>query len=226
VPDLEIEQLRMSLGGALGDVRRAFEGGARVGAFILGAHLIDTMAGLTYSIAWQTNPGPEAWDEFIERFMPQYQGHSKSLYKGFRCAISHRYSLEGIRLTHGPTERDRHWQEEDGHRILHLETFIDELEAALAAVYEQAHHAELRNRIVPRVARSPLLGLIPPTASARAASGASYDDAYPTATGPVLAPAVTSVGQGHRKSLGDVWAEPTPPKMKLQRRKRRRHGRP
>lgn len=41
----QIESLHASLRDwALADVRRAFDGGAKVGAFILGAHLIDTAA--------------------------------------------------------------------------------------------------------------------------------------------------------------------------------------
>jgi hypothetical protein len=67
----EVDHLKQSLHGwALGDVKKAADASAPIGAFILGAHLIDTLARLMA----QKRKGRPAWEEFVPRYLPRYAG--------------------------------------------------------------------------------------------------------------------------------------------------------
>jgi hypothetical protein len=89
----EVTRLKESLGGwALGDVKKALDGGAKVGSFLLAAHFIDVLARLGTT----RNDAKAAWDEFIPEFMPEYAEYSEGLYRGLRGALSHSYSVVGF----------------------------------------------------------------------------------------------------------------------------------
>jgi hypothetical protein len=75
---------------ALGDVKRATAGHAKIGAFILAAHLIDTLALLSTT----RGDGKAAWDQFVPAFLPAYSGAAEELYRSHRGSLSHRYSLK------------------------------------------------------------------------------------------------------------------------------------
>src|SRR5688572_22201532 len=100
----ELEHLRTSLGEwALGDVHKAAAGGAKVGSFILAGALIEALAGLAYSRS--TENSKAAWDEFVPVFLPRYDGHAEELYRGYRGALSHWYSVDGFRLVDGTANK-------------------------------------------------------------------------------------------------------------------------
>jgi hypothetical protein len=220
--DPEIEQLRESLGGwALADVRRAYEGGANVGSFLLAAHLIDALAGLTYSEPWDRTPGVAAWQEFCHRFLPAYEPFAGQLYTGFRSALSHGYSLVGFNLMSQEVNRDRHLTiGEDRRRILHLESFIEDIEAAFATLSAALSTDDgLRRAVVPRIAARPLMGLV--SLGSAAGSGASF------ASGPASAPAFLTLREPR---LPEAWGG-EPPKMSIPKKRRpkktkKKHGRP
>ena len=91
----ELEHLRTGLGEwALGDVRKAAAGGAKVGSFILAGALIEALAGLAHSRS--TENSKAAWDEFVPVFLPRYDGHAEDLYRGYRGALSHSYSVDDV----------------------------------------------------------------------------------------------------------------------------------
>jgi hypothetical protein len=110
----ELEHLRQSLHGwALSDIEKTVKAGAKVGAFILAGNLLDVLARLAHSNAGEKN-AKAAWDEFVPVYLPAYEGSAELLYRGFRGAISHNYSLDGIRLVDGPEYGHRHWTVEQG----------------------------------------------------------------------------------------------------------------
>jgi hypothetical protein len=156
----ELDHLRESLGGwALGDVKKAVSAGIKVGAFILAASLIDALARLAYSR--RAENARAAWDEFVPAYLRRYDGHAHVLYRGFRSAVSHNYSLDGIRLTDGPAHADRYWRVEEGERVLHLETFVVDLERAFDTFIARLERDEaLRHRVLDRVRGRPLLGIV------------------------------------------------------------------
>jgi hypothetical protein len=157
-PPPELTRLRTSLyDWALGDVKKAHAGGASVGAFLLGAHFIDVLASL-YS---DRNDGAARWFAFVKTYLPQYDGAAETLYRGYRGALSHHYSADGIRFVDKESNRGRHWATEAGDRALHLETFIGELEAAFEGFYEDLCADDgLRDRVLEKVKERPLLGIV------------------------------------------------------------------
>jgi hypothetical protein len=185
----EVAHLQESLyGWAFGDVKRtAQKAEAPIGAFILGAHFIDTLAGL----ARTKGDGRAAWDEFVPRYLPRYTGHVYLLYKGFRGATSHHYSAEGIRFVQGESNAPRHWTEEEGERVLHLETFIKDLEAGWEKFFADLEDEDFRTRVVDRAREKPPLGI-------RGGGPVSVGDvirvagSHPTHFGPRPGTAVTS----------------------------------
>jgi hypothetical protein len=204
----ELDHLRASLGAwALGDVKKSVAGGVKVGAFILGANLIDVLARLACSKT--SDNGRAAWDEFVLEYLKRYDGHANTLYKGFRGAVSHNYSLDGIRLTDGPEYSDRHWTIEEGERVLHLETFVEDLESAFEAFCERVEgNAELRERVLGRVRNRPLLGVVGGDDGRASAS---------LATSITLASQATYFGHsGAHAATGSTW----PPRMDIPKGKR------
>jgi hypothetical protein len=117
----ELARFRESFGDfVLGDVKRAFAGHAKIGAFLLAAHFIDALARLSTT---QSN-AKAAWDEFVPAFLPAYSSACEELYRSYRGPLAHRYSLKGFRLVDGEHYRDRHWTIEEGERVLHLESLM------------------------------------------------------------------------------------------------------
>jgi hypothetical protein len=104
--------------------------------------LIDVLARLVYSKPTEKNASA-AWDEFVPRYLPRYAGHANALYRGFRSAISHNYSLGDLRLTDGSTNALRHWTTEEGELVLHLESFIDDLDTAWQKFYVDVESDDL-----------------------------------------------------------------------------------
>jgi hypothetical protein len=122
--------------------------------------LIDVLARLVYSKPTEKNASA-AWDEFVSRYLPRYAGHANALYRGFRSAISHNYSLGDLRLTDGSTNALRHWTTEEGELVLHLESFIDDLDTAWQKFYGDVESDDaVRKRVLGRVRRRPLLGIL------------------------------------------------------------------
>jgi hypothetical protein len=164
----ELARFRESFGDfALSDVKRASAGHAKIGAFILAAHLIDALACLSTT---QSND-KAAWDEFVPAFLPAYSSASEELYRSYRGLLSHRYSLKGFRLVDGEDYRDRHWTIEEGERVLHLESFIEDLEDAWSEFSAKlGRDVQFRERVVGRARENPPLSVLEsPTGTASAA---------------------------------------------------------
>jgi hypothetical protein len=127
-----------------------------LGTFLLGAQLIDVLSRLA-----RPGDGKAAWDAFVPKYLPRYAGHAETLYRGYRGALSHQYSLNGIRLVDGPDQVHRHWGVEEGERVLHLETFVSDLEQAFGSFYRDLESSdELRKKVLQRVSQFPLLGIV------------------------------------------------------------------
>lgn len=111
---------------ALGDIKRASSGGAKMGAFILSSCLIDTIAGFMKG-GDTTNADYKC---FICKYMSAY--NKDDIYADLRCKLVHSYSEGGSYwFTDGkPTlHLTKH---SDGKTIVNLENFITEIETALS----------------------------------------------------------------------------------------------
>lgn len=157
----QLKILRTSLGEwALGDIKRSHAGGAKMGVFVLGAQFVDTLARLAYP-GKTTSNGEAAWREFVPKYLPAYSEFWDLMYSGFRGKTTHNYSAKGIRFTDGEVFRKRHLGIEEGDRVLHLESFAEELTEA----FEQfCHDLEaddlLRARVFERTRVDPLLTIV------------------------------------------------------------------
>jgi hypothetical protein len=187
----ELERFRESFGDwALGDVKKAHAGGAKVGAFILAAHFIDALARLSK----KKGDGKAAWDEFVPAFLPAYAGEAAKLYRFYRGKLSHQYSLRDFRLVDGEDYRHRHWALENGDRVLHLESFIEDLERAWSHFSEKLDQdAQFRERVLERAREDPPLTIVQDQAGTASAASSltrlSQPGAWAGAThfGPVAA---------------------------------------
>jgi hypothetical protein len=160
VTQKELEHLEDSLHGwAFGDIRRAQEGGVKMGVFVLGAQFIDAVARLAYSRT-KTN-AKAAWDEFVPKYLPRYENLAELMYRGYRGKTSHNYSARGVRFTDGEVNRDRHLRLEEGDVVLHLESFVDDLEVAWDRFYADVRVDEdMRRRVLQRARENPPLGIV------------------------------------------------------------------
>jgi hypothetical protein len=154
----ELARFRESFGDfALGDVKRASAGHAKIGAFILAAHLIDALARLST----RRGDGKAAWDEFVPAFLPAYSAACEELYRSYRGLLSHRYSLKGFRLVDGEHYRHRHWAVEDGERVLHLESFVEDLDQAWSEFSAKlGRDVQFRERVLERAREDPPLSVL------------------------------------------------------------------
>jgi hypothetical protein len=220
---LQLATLRQSLGEwGLGDIKRSHAGGAKMGVFLLGAQFIDQLARLAYS-GKTTSNGEAAWREFIPRYLPAYRDFWDVMYSGFRGKTTHNYSAKAVRFTDGEVFRARHLEIEQGDRVLHLESFVEELTAAFEQLCRDIEaDGELRARVFGRTRANPLLTIVGggvPAASvahpiaisgvggatsyaapaAPAASGAYYEPIAPFRLEPPAKPPTRVILKGKKK---------------------------
>lgn len=172
----------------------------RQGSFLLAAHFVDVLARLGTT---RTN-GKAAWDEFVPRFMPSYADHSGGLYRGYRGALSHSYSVDGFRFVDTEASRHRHLGVEGGDRVLHLETFLDDLETAWSEFVRRVEEdGEFRDRVLERTRETPLLTVLDDEAGhASVAQSVTRVVAGPTSIGAVQA----TSGCATTTRASDAWA--------------------
>lgn len=107
------------------DIKRAFDGKSKMGAFILAGCFIEYLAGFRYG---KETTGQD-YKNFVKNYMDYYD--PESLYKDLRCKLVHNYS-EGGSYTFIDGRMDLHFKKtQDNKKILNLENFILDIEAAL-----------------------------------------------------------------------------------------------
>jgi hypothetical protein len=205
----EVDRLKESLGEwALGDVKKALAGGAKVGSFLLAAHFIDVLARL----ARTTSDGKAAWDEFVPDFLESYANYAEGLYRGYRGLLSHSYSVEGFRFVDTERYRHRHLAIESGDCVLHLETFIEDLERAWSKFMCRVEEDDVfRERVLERTRRAPLLTVLDDAPGSASLSHHAIRLAHPTHWGAAEA-ASGSPGAGwpYATPRMSVKSEPPP----------------
>lgn len=120
---------------ALGDIKRASDGGAKMGAFILSSCLIDAIAG--FMKGSDTNHAD--YKCFVCKYMSAY--NKDDIYADLRCKLVHSYS-EGGAYWFTDNKRSLHLSKHtDGKTIVNLDNFIEEIESAL-----KAYATDLQNK--------------------------------------------------------------------------------
>lgn len=140
-----INNLKKLLDVALNDIQNASNGGAKLGAFILSASFIETIAGFNYgrdSERQKNDKGKHIYDGyifglFIKNHMSRYYNCNKKienqpLWVHFRCGLIHSYSCKNTYVfTHN--EKDgKHFEKTPKEKkiILNLESFIEDIRIA------------------------------------------------------------------------------------------------
>ena len=97
----------------------------------------------------------------MPRFMPRYADYSQELYRGYRGLLSHSYSVRGFGFVDTETYRHRHLRVEGGDRVLHLESFLDDLDQAWSAFVRRVEaEDDFRERVLARTQAAPLLTIV------------------------------------------------------------------
>lgn len=140
-------------------------------------------------------------------YLPRYGDSAYALYRDFRSALSHNYSLRDMRLVDGPEQAYRHWGLESGHRVLHLESFAEEVEAALDRFFENlGADAALRERVLRRARERPPLGIVGPDTPTAASGPVTSHTIIEPSRATYWAPRV----EGAQAASGAAWPEPSP----------------
>lgn len=134
---------------ALEDIKKAsIKGEAKLAGFILGACLIDALAGFYDGVQKKDTGGSgERFKKFVKHFMPMYD--TDTLYKDLRCGLVHSYAEGGTYVFTDANKAGKHFQKlKNGRILVNLEDFIADVEKAMLqlekeimeidAVYEKA----------------------------------------------------------------------------------------
>jgi hypothetical protein len=131
---------------AYGDILKASNGGAKMGAFILCSCLIDAIVGF---IIGKDTTGKD-YEEFVNNNLKNYNG--KKLYTDLRCKLVHSYS-EGGSYNFIDAKPNFHLKTVENKTNINLEDFIKEIETYLKEFETNARNKEnkeLRKNIVIR----------------------------------------------------------------------------
>jgi hypothetical protein len=130
----------------LKDIKKASDGGSKIGAFILCSCLIDALAGFLKG----KNTNKSNYKDFVRDYLSSY--NPENLYKDLRCKLVHSYS-EGGSYFFTDQNNSRHLQNYDGKQVINLENFIQDIESALDNIenkIKKSHEVVLRQNIIQR----------------------------------------------------------------------------
>lgn len=131
---------------ALEDIKRASDGGSKMGAFILCSCLIDALAG--FLKGGDTNNSD--YKHFVQDCLSSY--NPENLYRDLRCKLVHSYSEGGSYFF---TDQNNSWhlQNYNGKQVINLENFIQDIESALDYIenkIQNSNEVALRQNVIRR----------------------------------------------------------------------------
>lgn len=139
---------------ALGDIKRASNGGSKMGAFILCNCLIDAMTGFNTG---KDSTGKD-YIKFVNTYLTSYDG--RKLHKDMRCKLVHSYS-EGGSYLFTDNKPLLHLTQKKGKTIINLENFISDVEKVLANFLQKMQTDPLlRQNALQRFDKNNILGVM------------------------------------------------------------------
>jgi hypothetical protein len=144
---------------AVGDIKKAFNGGAKVGAFILTLVALDCLA--TWYKGKESNA--QAYEEFICDFFPdEYKSTAKNLYIYLRSGLIHNYSTKK-QSYYALVDRQPHLHltsTAEKAVILNWENFFEDFLSAKDKYYEKVLESKkLQHVFLERVKRQGVLDI-------------------------------------------------------------------
>lgn len=135
---------------AIGDVKRATAGEARLGAFILAACIIDYLSCL-YAGA---DGGGEGYRAFIREFFDDKRYNPEDFWTSIRNGLVHNYTVKGGRYFYVDGAPEKHFATTEDGRItlLNLESFTADLERAAESYFGRVKSDDqVRARLIKRI---------------------------------------------------------------------------
>ena len=135
---------------AIADVKRASSGGAKLGAFILAACVIDYLSCLYAG----EDGGGKGYRDFIDRFFDDKRYNSSDLWASIRNGLVHNYTVKGGRYFYVDNAPEKHFATtEDGQiTLLNLENFISDVELAAKKYFELVESdPDIKAKLVKRI---------------------------------------------------------------------------
>ncbi|MCL6519631.1 MAG: hypothetical protein K6T99_07325 [Armatimonadetes bacterium] len=145
---------------ALGDVRKASAGGAKMGAFILAACVIDYLTCLYAG----HDSNASLFREFVARFFDDKRYDPNDLWDAIRCKLLHSYTVKDGRYAYTDGNPQLHFKQDKSGRIhINLEDFISAVERAAENYFALVEcDSEVRKRMVGRIKRVGILTVFEP----------------------------------------------------------------
>lgn len=123
--DQEVAWIRSTLANmALGDIKRAADGKAKMGAFILASCFIDCLAGFKYG---RKTRGRD-YQSFVKAYLPGYD--AVKLYEDLRCKLVHNYTA-GADYWFVDGKSSWHLKRINYKTCINLEDFVSDVENAM-----------------------------------------------------------------------------------------------
>lgn len=140
---------------AFEDIKRASNGGSKMGAFILASCLIDYLACFRFN----KESSGKIYKKYCQIYMPAY--NSEDLYVAFRCKLVHNYT-EGGKYAFTDNKPMLHLAlQQNGQILLNLENFLIDIEDGMHKFFEEIEDDKmLKERMVKRYKKVGLLGLV------------------------------------------------------------------
>lgn len=114
------------------DIKRASQGNAKMGAFILASCYIDYLSGFRYG----KNTKGLDYVRFVREYFNDKYDASK-LYQDLRCKLVHNYSEGGSYAFTDNHPELHNIKTSDGRIMLNLENFVDDIETVLKKYFEE-----------------------------------------------------------------------------------------
>ena len=158
----QIDELRAALfDESLSGIRRTGEVWP-LGAFLLAGGMIDTLAGLRFAPANDSDGKQgERYAAFVEEYFPEQYAQlemGSKLWRGLRCRPLHNFSAQGIILADSQRGANIHLRpaREDRGMLLHWPEFLSDYTGALARYWRAVEgDAEVRENAERRCKRYP-----------------------------------------------------------------------
>lgn len=152
-----IERIKNSLSQlAFADVKKASDGGAKMGAFILASCFIDYLAGFYYGHKAEKID----YINFTNKYLKKYDG--EKIYYSVRNGLVHNYSVErDFVFSEKGLDGQNLEKYKNGKTVLNLEDFLSDIESAMNKYFKVLDRDKnLRKRAINRFKRGKILEVL------------------------------------------------------------------